>query len=95
MFDVWQYHAVYSSVNQQASGLNNVCGNSTHVAKLMLAGACCREAGRYSHADALLEGLAESCASERQFSEAASHMLQLAQDTFAAVKLAPFCQMLP
>ena len=45
----------------------------------------CREAGRHGHADVLIEDLAGSCAAECHYSEAASHMVQLAHDAFAAV----------
>ena len=50
---------------------------------------CCREAGRHQQAEALMEDLSGSCASQAHFSEAAAHMLQLAQDAFAAVILRP------
>ena len=50
-------------------------------------GVCCREAGRRQQAEALMEDLSGSCASQAHFSEASAHMLQLAQDAFAAVIL--------
>ena len=56
---------------------------------MLLMGVCCREAGRHWRAEALLEDLSGSCASQAHFSEAAAHMLQLAQDAFAAVILLP------
>jgi len=47
----------------------------------------CREAGRHGQADVLIEDIAGSCAAECHYSEAVSHMVQLAHDTFAAVSV--------